>query len=82
MKVELDIPDSTASALRKSPAGLQACIRLMAAVKLYETGSLSQERAAELAGQSRQAFLLSLSQLEVSPFKGIEDDITWISKLQ
>lgn len=81
MKVELDIPDSTASALRQAPAELQACIRLMAAVKLYETGSLSQERAAELAGQSRQAFLLSLSKLEVTPFQGVEEDIDWISKL-
>jgi predicted HTH domain antitoxin len=81
MKLELDIPDSTASALRQNPEGLEACIRLMAAVKLYETGSLSQERAAELAGQPRQTFLLSLSRLQVSPFQGIEEDIDWISKL-
>ncbi len=31
-------------------------LRLMAAAKLYEIGHLSQERAAELAGQCRQDF--------------------------
>ena len=58
MKVELDIPESTFSALRQPPKVLAACIRLMAAAKLYETGSLSQERAAELAGSSHQEFLV------------------------
>ena len=47
----------------------------MAAAKLYEIGDLSQERAAELAGLSRQDFLISMSHLEVSPFQGVEDDL-------
>ena len=81
MKVELDIPDSALSALRQAPAEFAACLRLMAAVKLYETGSLSQERAAELAGQSRQDFVLQLSHLNVSPFQGVEDDIALLSVL-
>ncbi len=38
-------------------------------------GSLSQERAAELSGRSRQEFLLALSRLEVSPFQGVDDDL-------
>lgn len=76
MKLELDIPKSTFSALKKAPHEMAAGLRLMAAVKWYETGQLSQERAAELAGQSRQDFLLSLSQLAISPFQGIEDDLT------
>ena len=53
MKVELDIPDSALSALRQAPAEFAACLRLMAAAKLYEMGNLSQERAAELAGACR-----------------------------
>jgi predicted HTH domain antitoxin len=81
MKVDLEIPDSTLSALRQSPAEFAACLRLMAAAKLYETGSLSQERAAELAGQSRQDFVLQLSRLSVSPFQGVEDDIALLSAL-
>jgi predicted HTH domain antitoxin len=47
----------------------------MAAAKLYEIGHLSQGRAAELAGQNRQDFLISLSRLGVSPFQGVEVDL-------
>jgi predicted HTH domain antitoxin len=75
VKLELEIPASTMSALRQAPSELASCIRLMAAAKLYETGALSQERAAELAGQSRQEFVIQISRLGVSPFQGVEDDI-------
>ncbi len=81
MKVELDIPDSALSALRQAPAEFASCLRLMAAAKLYEIGNLSQERAAELAGLSRQDFVLELSRLGVSPFQGVEDDLAQISSL-
>lgn len=75
MKLELEIPDSALSSLRQAPGELAACLRLMAAAKLYENGSMSQERAAELAGLSRQQFVLELSRLGVSPFQGVEDDL-------
>jgi len=75
MKLELDLPDSALSALRKAPEELSACLRLMAAVKLYEIGHLSQERAAELSGLNRQDFQLALSRLEVSPFQGVDEDL-------
>jgi predicted HTH domain antitoxin len=76
MKLEIDVPDSAFSALRQAPKELSACLRLMAAAKLYEIGHLSQERAAELAVLARQEFLVSLSRLGVSPFQGVEDDIS------
>jgi predicted HTH domain antitoxin len=82
MKVELDIPDSALSALRQAPAEFAACLRLMAAAKLYETGNMSQERAAELAGQSRQDFVLHLSRLGVSPFQGVDEDLAQIRSLR
>jgi len=75
MKLELEIPDSALSALRQAPREFSACLRLMAAAKLYELGELSQERAAELAGRSRQEFLDDLSRLGVTPFQGIEEDL-------
>jgi len=75
VKLELDIPDSALSALRQAPREFSACLRLMAAAKLYELGELSQERAAELAGRSRQEFLADLFRLGVSPFQGIEEDL-------
>ncbi len=74
MKLEFEVPDSSPSALRKAPKEFTTCLRLMAAAKLYEVGDFSQESAAELAGQSRQDFLASLSRLRVSPFQGVEED--------
>lgn len=78
MKLEIEVPDSALSALRQAPKEFTACLRLMAAAKLYEVGDLSQERAAELAGQSRQEFLVSLSRLRVSPFQGVEEDFEFV----
>lgn len=78
MKLVIDVPESTFSALRQSPSQLAVCLRLMAAAKLYEVGDLSQERAAELSGLSRQDFLLSLSRLGVSPFQGVTEDFDFV----
>jgi predicted HTH domain antitoxin len=75
VKLEIDVPESAFSALRQAPGELAASMRLMAAIKWYETGMLSQERAAELAGQSRHEFLLSMSRVGVSPFQGVDDDL-------
>ena len=81
MKLEIEVPDSAISALRQAPRELSACLLLMAAVKLYEVGDLSQERAAELAGLSRQGFLSSLSRLGVSPFQGVAEDLEFAEAL-
>ena len=75
MRLEIEIPDSAFSAMRQPPLEFAACLRLMAAAKLYEVGELSQERAAELAGHSRQGFLASLSRLGVSPFQDVANDL-------
>ena len=82
MRIEIDIPDSALSALREAPGEFLADLRIMAAVKWYELGRLSQERAAELAGQSRQEFLATLSRLNVSPFQGVEEDLDTVRRLQ
>ncbi|MCC5849879.1 MAG: UPF0175 family protein [Verrucomicrobia bacterium] len=75
MKLEMEIPDQTCSALRLSGEGLVSYLRVRAAVKGYEQGELSQERAAQLAGQTRQQFLSTLSSMCVSPFQGVEEDL-------
>jgi predicted HTH domain antitoxin len=75
MKLEIDVPESAFSALRQGPQEFAASVRVIAAAKWYEMGSLSQERAAELAGQTRPHFLETLSKLNITPFQGIEDDI-------
>ena len=78
MKLEIEVPDSALSTLRQAPQEFSACLRLMAAAKLYEVGQLSQERAAELAGLERAEFLTRISHLGVSPFQGVEDDFSLI----
>ena len=75
MKVEMEVPDSALTALRRAPAEVAGRLRFMAAAKLYEVGELSQERAAELAGLPRQEFVTMLSAIGVSPFQGVEDDL-------
>ena len=46
----IDMPETVFSAIRKSPSEFAAEMRLAAAVKWYEMGMVSQEKAAEIAG--------------------------------
>jgi len=75
VKFEMEVPDSALFAMRRAPSEVAGRLRFMAAAKLYEVGELSQERAAELAGLSRQEFVTMLSAIGVSPFQGVEEDL-------
>jgi predicted HTH domain antitoxin len=48
---------------------------MAAAVKWYETGRVSQARAAEIAGVSRAEFIEALGYFKVSPFQVDADDL-------
>lgn len=67
--VTLDFPETVFSALRKAPQEFGEEMRRAAAVKWYELGWISQEKAAEIAGVSRAEFLDLLSRFRVSPFQ-------------
>jgi predicted HTH domain antitoxin len=67
--ITFDLPVGVFSALRKTPEELQQDIRVIAAVKWYEMGQISQEKASEIAGMCREDFLLQLSKFNVSPFQ-------------
>lgn len=75
MKVELEFPSSVLASLRRSPKEFAHDLVMAAAAKWYESGQLSQERAAELAGCSRADFMAGLSRLGVSPFQETPDDL-------
>jgi len=68
-KVSFDLPIGTFSALKKTPDELARDIRVAAAAKWYEMGQVSQEKASEIAGISREDFIMEMSRLKVSPFQ-------------
>jgi predicted HTH domain antitoxin len=72
----IDMPETAFSAIRKSPSEFAAEMRLAAAVKWYEMGVVSQEKAAEIAGLTRADFIFSLARFSVSPFQSTSDEIT------
>ena len=73
--IQIELPDEVILALQKTPKELSRDIRLAAAVKWYEMGRLSQEKAAELAGMSRAEFICALAQFSVSALQEAKEDV-------
>lgn len=73
--LKLDMPEGAFSALRKNPNEFVKELRLAAAVKWYEIGLISQEKASEIAGLTRAEFIFSLFRFNVSPFQYTAEEI-------
>ena len=73
--VEIELPDDAFAALRRSPDEVAQEMRLAAAIKWYEVGELSQGKAAELAGISREAFIDALGRFGVSAIQTRPDEL-------
>jgi predicted HTH domain antitoxin len=50
--------------------------KVLAAVKLFESGKLSSGQAAQQAGMTRVEFLLALRLFQVSPFQMTEEELS------
>lgn len=66
--VSIDIPVELLSAMRQSPDEFVRELRLAAAMHWYARGTISQEKAAEVAGLDRTDFLLALGREKVPAF--------------
>jgi predicted HTH domain antitoxin len=75
IQLTIDVPEDVFSLLRKSPTEFARELRLAAAVKWYELEMISQSKAAELAGVSRQEFLEALNRFKVSPFQVTPEEL-------
>ena len=73
--VQFDLPEGVFSSLRSTPDAFVRELRLAAAVKWFEEGRISQGKAAEVAGVSRQAFHDALSRFGVSAFQISPEDL-------
>jgi hypothetical protein len=62
--VQLDIPESALAAVHWGPEQFSAEMRLAAAAAWYGQGRISQHVAAEIAGLSREDFLVALARME------------------
>lgn len=74
-QIELELPEDVFSALKEDPENFAKELRLAAAVKWYEIGRISQEKAAEIAGLSRQEFVEALYRFKVSPVQYEKEEI-------
>jgi predicted HTH domain antitoxin len=73
--ITFDVPEGVLAAMHQAQPEFTRELRLAAAVKWYEQGTLSQGRAAEIAGLSRAEFVNALDRFGVSPFQTSVDEL-------
>lgn len=71
----IEYPPELSAALGKRAPEVGREIRLMAALKLFESGRISSGLAATLAGMSRAAFLLRCGEHGVSIFQQTPEEV-------
>lgn len=74
-KITLDIPEEAFSARYSSPEEFAQAFRLAAATYWYSRTEISQERAAQIAGLDRAAFMDALAREKVDVFVVDFDDL-------
>ncbi|MCB0211604.1 MAG: UPF0175 family protein [Anaerolineae bacterium] len=74
-KISITFPENFELAVQTTAEELEAQIRLMAALKMFELGKLSSGKAAELAGLSRAEFFEMCGRYKVSIYNYDTDDV-------
>lgn len=75
IQIQLNLPESAFSVFRNTPDKFGQELLIAAVVKWYELGLVSQSKAAEITGMSRQGFLNALNRFEVTPFQVTPDEL-------
>jgi predicted HTH domain antitoxin len=65
LNLSIELPETVVASLGKTPQEFVEEMRIAAAIKWYELGEISQEKAAEIAGLSRAELLEALSRYRV-----------------
>ena len=65
----LELPDTAFAVFRKTPPEFAEAMKIAALVKWYEEGIVSQSKAAEIGGVSRQEFMEHLYAHNVTPYQ-------------
>ena len=73
--LSISVPDTAFSALHLDPEGFAREMRTAAAIQWYAQARVSQDKAAEIAGLTRAAFIEALSRARVSPFQVSADSL-------
>ncbi len=64
--IQIELPENLLASSQMEPTEFIKEMRIAAAVKWYELGEISQNRAAEIAGLTRTEFIDALSRYRVS----------------
>ena len=73
--ISIELPESIFSALRQDPNEFTQELRLVAAIKWYELGKITQGQAAQIAGLNRGEFIKILARYQVSTFQYTPEEI-------
>ncbi len=73
--VSFDVPEETLIALKLTPEGFAAELRIAGAMKLYEIGRLSSGAAAEMAGIPRPLFPSKLADYGIATFRSSASEV-------
>ena len=73
--ISIDLPETTFTALGKTPKNLGREIITAAVVKWFELGKISQGKAAEILEISRSEFLDILSDYRVSAWQYTKEEL-------